>query len=86
MGDLSGGQIMQDMLIRTLGLGAESLAFYRFPGIADLTAYKELIRRDLDDAGREIADPASVAAEAAAAFRHNIEISMAVAGHLQGVA
>lgn len=85
LGDLSGGQIMQTMLGRTLGLGPEALAFYRFPGIADIAAFKQAYRAGLDAAGREIDDADAVVREAAVAFRHNINISEAVASAVSGV-
>lgn len=79
LGDLSGGQIVGDLLRRSLGLPEEALSFYRFSAIADIAAYKTDYRQALDAAGAEIADPAAVAAEAALAFRLNIALSEAVA-------
>lgn len=78
LGDLSGGQIMQKLLGRTLRLGADALSFYRFAGIADIGAFKAAYHTELDAAGREIADPAAVVAEAALAFRLNIALSEAL--------
>ena len=79
LGDLSGGQIVGDLLRRSLGLPEEALSFYRFSAIADIAAYKTDYRQALDAAGAEIADPAAVVAEAALAFRLNIALSEAVA-------
>ena len=84
LGDLSGGQIMQTVLAKTLGLGPESLAFYRFDGIADIASFKTDYRRNLDLAGERMADPSHVLAEAAGAFRHNMAVSDAVEAHAAG--
>ena len=86
LGDLSGGQIVGDLLRRSLGLPEAALSFYRFPGIADIAAYKTGYRQSLDAAGAEIADSDAVAAEAALAFRLNIALSEAVAFLEPGVA
>jgi len=85
LGDLSGGQIMQKMLARSLGFGPEELAFYRFPDIADITAYKAEYRRELDAAGTEVHDAEAVTVEAALAFRLNMAVSDAVTAFLDGV-
>lgn len=83
LGDLSGGQIMHKLLVRTLGLGPEELRFYRFDGIADMAAFKVRYRAWLDDAGREIdaaeGSSQAVAEEAAVAFQMNMDLSEAVA-------
>lgn len=84
LGDLSGGQIMQSVLARTLGLGPEALAFYRFDGIADIASYKKRYHRDLDLAGERIGNPARVLAEAMEAFVHNIAVSDAVEARAAG--
>jgi heme oxygenase len=78
LGDLSGGQIMQGVLAKNLGLGAGELAFYRFDEIADIAAFKADYHANLDRAGVMIADPDHVLAEAADAFRHNMAVSDAV--------
>jgi len=86
LGDLSGGQIVGELLRRAFGLPEEALSFYRFPAIADIGAYKTSYRQALDAAGAEIADPAAVVAEAALAFRLNIALSEAVASLEPGAA
>ncbi len=78
LGDLSGGQIMQGVLAKNLGLGAGELAFYRFDAIPDIAAFKADYHANLDRAGVMIADPNQVLAEAADAFRHNMAVSEAV--------
>ena len=79
LGDLSGGQIMQRLLAKSLGLGPDSLAFYRFPAIADIAAFKTEYHQSLDAAGEEIINPDRITAEAEYAFRLNIDLSEAVA-------
>jgi heme oxygenase len=78
LGDLSGGQIMQTVLTKTLGLGPEALGFYRFEGIADIAAFKQHYHADLDLAGDLVANPLAVLAAAQEAFRHNMAISEAI--------
>lgn len=86
LGDLSGGQILRPLLVRSLGLEADALAFYEFPGLADLDGAKQGLRAALDTlpATGEMAD--AIIAEAIAAFRHNIALSTAVSAALQAVA
>lgn len=78
LGDLSGGQVLRRLLHRSLGLDASLLSFYEFPGIPDIAVFKAQYRRNLDRAGREIADPAGVLDEALVAFRLNMALSEAV--------
>jgi heme oxygenase (biliverdin-producing, ferredoxin) len=78
LGDLSGGQILRRLLARSLGLGPESLAFYDFPQIADVEAFKAGYRAALDRAAGEITDIDGVVEEAALAFQLNIAVSNAV--------
>lgn len=78
LGDLSGGQILKPVLARTLGLGAEALAFYDFPAIEDLQAPKAAMRAALDTVALESVEAQAIMTEAVAAFRHNIAVSEAV--------
>ncbi len=78
LGDLSGGQILQKLLARTLGLSPSQLGFYAFPAIDDLGAFKVGYRARLDAAGRELVDVQAVIDEAEVAFRLNIALSDAV--------
>ncbi len=77
-GDLSGGRIMQRLLAKSLGLSAAVLAYYEFPDIADIAAFKADYRAAIDLAGAEIGDAAPVLDAAAAGFQLNIAISEAV--------
>jgi heme oxygenase len=79
LGDLSGGQIMKRLLARSLGLGADALAFYDFPAIADLSAFKSEYRKAIDDSVVEGVNPVDVVDEAIVGFRLTIELSEAVA-------
>lgn len=78
LGDLSGGQILKKLLERSLDLPSEAMAFYDFPGIADIAAFKSEYRSAIDRAGDELGDFDVVAAEGARAFELNIDLSIAV--------
>ncbi len=78
LGDLSGGQILKPLLGRTLGLGADMLAFYDFPLLPDLAAPKIAMRAALDAIAPDGPDAEPLIAEALSAFRHNIAVSEAV--------
>jgi len=76
MGDLSGGQILNRLLSRTLGLSG--LAFYTFPGIADPAEFASAYRDAIDQAGVLLGDTAPVVEMAQAAFRLDIDLSVAI--------
>jgi heme oxygenase len=78
LGDLSGGMILQRRLAPLGG----ALRFHAFPAIADVEAYKVGYRAAIDFCGGMLEDWSAVLDEAAAAFRYNIELSMAVKGVL----
>ncbi|WP_061025539.1 biliverdin-producing heme oxygenase [Bradyrhizobium sp. CCH5-F6] len=78
LGDLSGGQILQRLLARTLKLRPSELTFYDFPHFADLELLKADYRRALDEAGAIAPDPQVVVEEGAIAFSMNIDLSCAV--------
>jgi heme oxygenase (biliverdin-producing, ferredoxin) len=75
-GDLSGGLIMKELLIKSLGLNQETLAFYDFPDIADIATFKPAFRSAINRA--ETDDVAPVIDEAVTAFMLNIALSEAV--------
>jgi heme oxygenase (biliverdin-producing, ferredoxin) len=79
LGDLSGGQIMKRLLAKTLGLGADALAFYDFPAIADLSAFKSEYRKAIDGSVVEGANPVDIVDEAIVGFNLAIELSESVA-------
>ena len=86
LGDLSGGLILQRLLVRSLELRPDELSFYDFPRYPDLAALKAGYREVLDRAGTLVAEPEAVVEEGALAFRLNIELSCAVQAALQPAA
>jgi len=78
LGDLSGGQILQRLLTRSLQLKPAELTFYDFPQFSDLAVLKTDFRHALDAAGARAADPQAVIEEGAIAFSLNIDLSCAV--------
>lgn len=78
LGDLSGGQILQRLLTRSLQLRPAQLSFYDFPAFSDLDALKTDYRNTLDRAGALAIDQKAVVEEGVIAFAHNIALSCAV--------
>jgi heme oxygenase len=78
LGDLNGGQILKRLLGQSLGLEADALSFFDFPGIADMSQFKADYRSAIDLSAPEIADIGPVIEEAAIAFDLNIQVSGAV--------
>jgi heme oxygenase len=86
LGDLSGGRILGRLLARAPGIGAHALGFYDFPAIADPERFRDDYRRRIDRLALTAAELEAVGAEACAAFRHNIRLSMEVAAAVSGLA
>lgn len=78
LGDLSGGQILQRLLARSIELRPAELTFYDFPRFSDLDALKADYRKALDQAGSLAADLDAIVEEGAIAFSLNIDLSCAV--------
>jgi heme oxygenase (biliverdin-producing, ferredoxin) len=78
LGDLSGGQILQRLLARSLQLQPLELSFYEFPRFSDLEALKMDYRQALDRAGASFPDGDAIVEEGALAFAHNIALSCGV--------
>jgi heme oxygenase (biliverdin-producing, ferredoxin) len=78
LGDLSGGQILQRLLARSLALRPSQLSFYDFSRFSDLGALKAKYRQTLDSAGALTVDPKPLIEEGALAFSLNIDLSCAV--------
>jgi heme oxygenase len=78
LGDLSGGQILKKLLVRSLDLPPGALSFYEFPDIGDIAAFKAEYRAAIDRAGDEIGDFEAVVEEGAKAFQLNIDLSTAL--------
>lgn len=79
LGDLNGGRIIRQCLMRAPGLGPEALAFYDFPDIQDLERFKAEYRAGFDQAANETREVTRVIEEAVTAFRMNVAVSEAVA-------
>ncbi len=75
MGDLSGGQMIGKIARRTYDLDPGSgAAFYEFPDIEDLTAFKDGYRRQLDVADWTAEERERLLAEVVVAYRLNTEV------------
>lgn len=70
MGDLSGGQMLKDIVARTLSVYSadDGLDFYDFPDIADPIAFKEAFRDVIDSAVLVGAAPDAIVREAQYGF------------------
>ena len=78
LGDLSGGQILQRLLARSLDLQPSELSFYDFSRFSDLDGLKADYRQALDRAGDFAADRQALIEEGAIAFSLNIDLSSAI--------
>jgi len=78
LGDLSGGRILKKLLARSLSLKPRHLAFYEYAEVTDLDGFTAGYRDALDRAALGVPDLEVVVAEAEAAFRLNIAISISV--------
>lgn len=72
LGDLSGGQSIKKVVAKTFELeGNEGTAFYEFPEIEDLMAFKGIYRQNLDTLPLNDTQKAELLAEANATFDLN---------------
>lgn len=78
LGDLYGGQVLGQRLVKRFGPTFRALAFNRFPGIPDLNGFRAAYHGSLDRAGDHLADIEAVVEEAAVAFELNIQLSVDV--------
>ena len=78
LGDLSGGQILQRLLARSIKLRPSELSFYDFSRFSDLDALKADYRQALDRAGALAPDRQALIEEGAIAFSLNIDLSCAI--------
>ena len=79
LGDLSGGQALRGVLARAVGpIAQDALTFYDFPGIADLTDYKNRFRASLDALPLGPDAITDVVTEAVKAFGLNVSLFEAV--------
>lgn len=79
LGDLAGGQVLKRRLAAVPGIGPACVAFYEFPQLESPRTFARAYRGAIDAAALQLAADDAVLAEAAAAFRCNIELSEAVA-------
>ena len=84
LGDLSGGQIMKQLLVKSLGLPTSALSFYEFPAIIDMAACKSDFRDAIEQVGNEIDDFDAIVEEGARAFELNINLSVALQNAIVG--
>jgi heme oxygenase len=70
MGDLSGGQMLKNVVAKSLGIGDDEpgLAFYAFPRIADPVPFKHAFREALDAAERVVPSADAIVREAQSGF------------------
>ena len=81
-GDLSGGQVLHNIVKSKYNLHDSQLRFYRFEQIPDTEAYKQKLRLGLD-ANTDLAGVAvDLEREAVRTFQLNIDLSMEITGHL----
>jgi heme oxygenase len=78
LGDLSGGQIVQRLLAKSMQFRPDQLSIYQFAGFPDPDVLKGEYRHALEYAGTLAVDPARVVEEGATAFSLNIALSVAV--------
>jgi heme oxygenase len=78
LGDLSGGQVLKRLLIRSPRLRPQELSFYDFPQIEEADVFKKNYLRAVDAAAATITDINEVVGEAISAFELNIALSEAV--------
>ncbi len=75
MGDLSGGQMIKEMIKESLGLSSnEGVMFYEFEDIENPTEFKKLYRERLDNLDLSEEELQDIMKEANIAFLHNINL------------
>jgi heme oxygenase (biliverdin-producing, ferredoxin) len=75
LGDLNGGRILRQRLVRLFGPDFRAVAFTEFPGISDVGAFASSFRQALDRAGDRVTDVECLVQEAAIAFEMSIRLS-----------
>ncbi|WP_018349531.1 heme oxygenase (biliverdin-producing) [Longispora albida] len=74
LGDLSGGQFIRKSVARTYGLTTGGVAFYDFPEIGDLKAFKIQYRDALDAAPWTAEEQQRIITETALAYELNTDV------------
>jgi len=82
LGDLSGGQIVQKLLAKSMQFRPDQTSMYQFAGFPDPDTLKTQYRHALEHAGTLAVDPARVVEEGATAFSLNIALSVAVKSYV----
>lgn len=78
LGDLNGGRVLRRLIVESLALPGDALAFYDFSGLPAGEAFPSAFRAALD-AAVAAAEVPLVLAEAREAFAHNVALAEAVA-------
>ncbi|MEV6526220.1 biliverdin-producing heme oxygenase [Longispora sp. NPDC051575] len=74
LGDLSGGQFIRKSVARIYGLTDHGVAFYDFPELGDLQAFKARYREALDSAPWSAEEQGRIVAETLVAYQLNTEV------------
>lgn len=75
LGDLSGGQMIKRMVQKSFGLGGnDGVAFYEFPEITDIPAFKDSYRAGMDALPLGEGEAQRMVDEANRAFELNIDL------------
>lgn len=85
LGDISGGQIIRTALERAFPtelVNGRGIAFYQFPGIADLSTFKREYRQLLDTVTWSTQEQAKVIDEALVAYQLNTDVLVELGGDL----
>lgn len=82
LGDLSGGQAMKKILIRSYpGESQGGVHFYEFPQIADFNAFKDQYRLQLDELTIDQAMANEIVEEARTAFEFNRQLTESLSSY-----
>ncbi len=83
LGDLSGGQILKEIAVRSMGLeGGLGTAFYEFEAIPDARAFKQRYRNALDALPLDEKAAQAITEEAIESFRYNMRLFEELEGSL----
>ncbi|KAJ6658959.1 hypothetical protein lerEdw1_019596 [Lerista edwardsae] len=76
LGDLSGGQILKKIAQKSLHLPTtgEGLAFFNFPGVTNISKFKQLYRARMNSIPMDCATEERIVQEARTSFLLNIEV------------
>lgn len=88
LGDLSGGQILKKIAQKSLHLPntGEGLAFFNFPGVTNISKFKQLYRARMNSIPMDSTTEERIVQEARKAFLLNIAVSNGLAALSQNAA